>query len=701
MELITTNDLFNASEKRKVKVLSLDIFDTVLIRVYSKPTDVFYAIHQKLEALGYFRDWTDREHFNKLRIQAEVDARQDLLHENCEVSVVEVYTKLVEQHPFLFHDFVNIDLLVECEESVEMDGLKLNKRFLEQLKENIDYQQLIFVSDMYLSKRFLEDVLQKSGVDKVLGKHTHLYVSNEYRKGKTSGLFHQVFADLSVQPAEIIHAGDNVHADFYSPKELGIEAYYYDISAPFVNTILEEEKKIADEFRNFNFNLFKTADCGLTAIRKRAYVQNGGELVNHFNYGSTVIGPMMAGFIDWIISEARKNNITKLFSFTREAYLFNKLLKEACRQQHVNLEILEVNVSRYFLKHISIDLSSKQKLYTYFKKRTNPSIADIADEFGLDHQEIENLSENISNKKANLSDDQLKNVTQALFNSSGIIEKVKANNLQQKEYYKAYLNEIGFNDPTLYITDLGYGGTIQRLLQDFIDQEGWNSQIRGLYFFTDYRIHDLKYGSNSFSGFLGNGGQPFYLRDIFIRTPEILEQVCMPDNGSYKGFDKEGKCIYFDQGIKQEQRAEIKKMQEGVLHFNALWQSYTFDKTPRYVDFNHLIAYLQIILLRSLRNPLLEEVRLFANWFHDNNDGSDECDPFLGTQEVMNRAKGMSFEEISQLTWLECFWPNGLYVYIKEQRIETAVTPEKRPVRADMKRKIKNSVRRFKRLLKS
>ena len=670
MHIQTVSDLF-ANKKKSIKYLSLDIFDTVLVRTYSKPTELFYDVWGELNSIGAFKKRIDKFFFHDIRIKAEKASRKDFAKKNSEVNLRQIYEKLCDSYKNLFKDFVDIDLLIKQEEKIEKKALKLNKPFLEKLKISIDYDYLIFVSDMYLDHEFIEKILKESGVKNILGDYKALYVSNKYREGKGTGLFKTVINDLGVEPNQIIHIGDNIHADYYSSIKNGINAFYYDISIPYFDRVLRNERKICDEFRSFNPQLFKTIDFGLTAVRKRAYVKNEDLNVNHFNYGATVLGPLLATYIDWVVNEVVKNGASKIFSFTRESHLFNQLLKDKCKIKNIDLEILEIKVSRSFLKSINIDFSSHQSLINHFRRRNNPSVFQILNDFGLSKEDSKILGVFDLNLDEILSNQDFNDCLQKFLKSEKLLDKAKLHISKQKEFYLDYLEKIGFTDDNVYITDLGFGGTIQKLLQEFIDsnRKKTNTYIHGLYFITVKRINELNYQKNSFKGFLCDKGNPVYLRNVFMRTPEIMEQSCMPDYGSFKGFDDAGVFQLFDQGISQKQCLEIKKIQKGIIHFNNLWNEMDLQKEYTFFEFNYLLGYLRSILIRSLRNPLVEDVHLFSGWFHDNNDGSNICDPFLGKKDIINKAKRMSLRKIKSISWHECFWPNGLYVFTHNKTI--------------------------------
>jgi len=79
---------------------------------------------------------------------------------------------------------------------------------------------IVFVSDMYLPSWYIRSVLEKFAMFR---EGDLLYVSGESGVTKGSGkLFRLVLDDLGLTPGELVHFGDNPHADQAVPKSLGI-----------------------------------------------------------------------------------------------------------------------------------------------------------------------------------------------------------------------------------------------------------------------------------------------------------------------------------------------------------------------------------------------------------------------------------------------------------------------------------------------
>lgn len=194
------------SIKRKINhasVVSFDIFDTLLLRPYVYPTDLFRHIERAHK----------RPFFFNVRTSAEYTARQISKQED--ITLDEIYAQVDAQ----FQDMKDVELAWE----------KMVLQQNPEMKAIWDYakqsgKKIIVTSDMYLPSDFIADVLHKNGFD----GWDRLYISGEIKKTKATGtLFEHVIRDLNITASKILHIGDNKKSDYINPRKYGIRAILY------------------------------------------------------------------------------------------------------------------------------------------------------------------------------------------------------------------------------------------------------------------------------------------------------------------------------------------------------------------------------------------------------------------------------------------------------------------------------------------
>lgn len=181
-----------------IEVISFDIFDTLILRPFVRPTDLFWMMGQELNDPG----------FHDRRIMAESDARR---RKGSEITLDEIYENL---------DVPENVKELECE--LETTLCFRNEPVCKELDDYSKDHTIIITSDMYLPRSVIEAILEKNGI-----RYDRLYLSSEIGKTKHSGkLFDHILEDLSIPPSKMLHIGDNRHSDVNVPKRKGIRTSY-------------------------------------------------------------------------------------------------------------------------------------------------------------------------------------------------------------------------------------------------------------------------------------------------------------------------------------------------------------------------------------------------------------------------------------------------------------------------------------------
>ena len=193
----------------KYSVISFDIFDTLLQRKVSTPSDVFDLVEKEYNRLSLIpiRD------FKQIRIEAEWKSRKRSLTE--ETNICSIYDLLP-------YDKEVRDMLLQME--LKIESLELSARL--EIKDLYDYavslrKEVMIISDMYLPADFIGEILYANGYM----SHSKLYVSSGTGVLKSTGnMFRLVLKDTGYRTQDVLHIGDNILGDFIRPKSLKIKS---------------------------------------------------------------------------------------------------------------------------------------------------------------------------------------------------------------------------------------------------------------------------------------------------------------------------------------------------------------------------------------------------------------------------------------------------------------------------------------------
>lgn len=212
--------LIRMVQRPEVEAVSLDIFDTLLTRpVITDPREIFHLVAARVDA----RFGVD---FVRLRWSAEEELGDRY------ATLDAIYDHIRRRHGL---DGGVVDALREEELRCERTLLRPRPDMLAVCRAAARAgKRVVAVSDMYLPSEFLLEVLREKGFDGVAA----VYVSAEHGARKSDGgaLFATMLRTEGLDPARVIHLGDDARGDVAEPLRLGMAA----VHVPSVRQMLRE-----------------------------------------------------------------------------------------------------------------------------------------------------------------------------------------------------------------------------------------------------------------------------------------------------------------------------------------------------------------------------------------------------------------------------------------------------------------------------
>ena len=280
-------------------VVSFDIFDTLLLRPYLMPTDLFWKLEAVEKALGFTNDriQAERRANAKARAQGRADATFD-----------EIYAEMPKW------------------KSMQAKELSAEKRCLVSNPELVDIynaakfagKKVVITSDMYLPEDFLKEVLRNNGIDGWDG----FYLSNTCQAQKRTGTLYDVMlADLGVAASQVLHIGDNHQADVAQANQKGIVAYgYQKVCDKFL-----DECPFVREFLGRKPNLDKRLLVGTLATGWHLFKFEHKDWTYWNRIGYLFAGVLGYLYMRMVGDDAKERGITHLMFVARDGYILQKI----------------------------------------------------------------------------------------------------------------------------------------------------------------------------------------------------------------------------------------------------------------------------------------------------------------------------------------------------------------------------------------
>jgi FMN phosphatase YigB (HAD superfamily) len=644
----------------RYKIISLDLFDTVLFRACARPVDVFIEVAKEALLQGLLRPGIQPFEFQQIRIAAEGRARSGsrLARNHSEITLVEIYDELPER-------FGNIQGLMELEIAAEEKLCYLNLSMVSLIKKCISNgSKVVLVSDMYLQADQLWRILKGLGFQEAWIDFT--IVSGEQGGDKSSGhLFDILLSHYSQVPAgKIIHIGDKLQADVRAPRLKGIHAVHYQAISDAADSIYSLEQLRHHELIP-----------QLSSLRQIS-ASLGGELGHSdfwYRFGAEVLGPFFTFFGDWIMQQCEREQVASIHPLMREGRFLTKLLMNVglWRKNTIRVEPLFVSRQSTFLA--SLSAWSKEHA-TDLMNRRNVRIGDIFRMLDLEIPfEWKAYSELLSTESASVDCEgtTLKEKCIECITSPSAYLKINALIQIQRQRLLHYLDSvIDLDTATKWATvDIGFQGTMQKSIVDALQHAGRETDTTHFLAIGAEKIKHLLLSGYDIRGYVGNAGEfSSYVR-AFLRTPDILEQLLMDDDCSTIGYEETAEGI---RPVFSSQRPAFidlhkkRRCQEGILAFQNGYYAFMGDRG--YVDVwdAELRKELLQVIHRAVDFPTAVEAEQLGSLNTEDNFGSESVYPVIdeSSRELVRKMGPSEF-----LRWTmrhyqngRVCWPNGAVV---------------------------------------
>ncbi len=534
-----------AQKLMKYDVISFDVFDTLILRSISNPTDVFFFVGMKLQ-------YPD---FKRIRIEAEQKARQIKYNKKgtWEISLEEIWDVIENETG------ISKQTGIKTELEYEKIFCKANPYMLKVIKElQKANKKIIITSDMYLGKDFIKELLSQCGYDTFY----KYYVSCDYNKSKHDGSLYEIIKQEIGGQLTYVHIGDHEFSDKEQALMHNIKAYLY-------NNV------------NHIGNKYRTEDMSaITGSIYRAiinnHIHNGlSNFSREYEYGFIYGGLFVTGYCRFIHDYIKSHNTDKILFLSRDGAVLVKAYNLMYPEENKNTEYV------YWSRLAAIKLSAQYykndyfRRFLYHKVNQKYTIRQIMQSMELTSM-LESLCSAIKiHPEMELTYKNVEKIKKYLIDSWQQVLKCYEEQINAgKQYYSVILNGC----KSVAAVDIGWAGSGAVML-NYIVNNIWNISctITGIIAGTNTC---LSLETDAMEQFLLNGQLVSYMysqyknRDLWklhdpAKNHNLYWELLLGDsNGSLKGFyfDHDGN---YELKFKEDNanKESIYEIHRGILDF--------------------------------------------------------------------------------------------------------------------------------------
>ena len=563
-------------------MVSFDVFDTLILRPLSQPTDVFHFVGEQLGILN----------FKELRAQCEMDAREACRKAkgHTEVTLAEIWERLARM------------LGCDPEEGMRLEqeaelALCCANPFLLAVWNRLRAmgKPILIISDMYLPKSCITRMLEQNGFTGA----ERVYVSCESGQNKAGGtLFQQVLRDYPGK--KIVHVGDNAHSDVSMAERCGFGV------CPYVDV-------------RSGVSLYRPADLSpMVGSAYRGLVSNhlycGLERYSmEYEYGYIYGGLFVLGYCVFIHDWCRRNGADRVLFFSRDG--------DILKQAYDRLYPEDDTAYAYWSRKASVKLMADDNRHDFFQRFLHQKINQgYSLREALGSMELTSLAEQLPDVGLNPDqeltgklEEKVRSFLEARWDA--VLAAYEAEDAAAAEYYRALLSGCSH----AAAVDIGWAGSGAMALRHLASRR-WNipCRITGIVAGTN-TVHNTE--PEASEPFLQSGALVAYLysqslnRDLMKRHDpardynvywELLLSSPTPQVTGF-GRNADG-SVRVCTGAYDANQPGIREIQRGILDFVEQYAA-RFAAFPYMLHISGRDAYAPMLVAASRREAYLKAMK--------------------------------------------------------------------------------------------
>ena len=450
----------------KIKVCTFDVFDTCLVRRVAVPSFLFYKV--ALKVFNQLKIPINKhllEEFVSARVKAENIARQNSNVED--VSLFKIWEVLFRLMGWKAdEELINAELQTENENLCPISTVR---EIVQQSRR--EGLRIVFVSDMYLPSEFIEKQLEKHGFAQ---PGDGIYVSSEIGKTKASGsLYKHVLDQEAVSPLEIKHIGDNLKSDYSVPRSLGIQA-----------DLFTESQMTNAEMMLLESSIEPSTSSVIAGAMRAARLSASSDDEETNELASQFVTPFVMAYAIWVLRQAQKDGITRLYFLSRDCQLVWKVSKQLS-SYYGNIDCRYLYVSRQALYLPSSSEITPEGMPWMRRSFEEPILKNLLAKLDLNYEEEKSLLMSLAGNQGEryrLTTDKDWSLFWELLNHESLKAKIYNTIKCRRETAREYFESEGLlDDQPWRIVDLGWYLTGQQALTKILKIFGYESNVQGYY----------------------------------------------------------------------------------------------------------------------------------------------------------------------------------------------------------------------------
>lgn len=253
-----------------------------------------------------------------------------------------------------------------------------------------------------------------------------------------------------------------------------------------------------------------------------------------------VFVPALTGYMEWVIQDALKSNIKRLYFLSRDGYQMYLAGRHICESRQLDIECRYINVSRYSMRMPAYHLDLEKSIDQICVGGIDITLTKILKRAALTEEEASQVIEGIGwtdRRDEILNYGQIMKLKSELKAARHVYKYIDKHSRECYGDAIGYLNQEGLlDDIKCAVVDSGWIGTLQDTMEMLMQSVNERLSLEG-YYFGMYEIpkgcDGKKYHAYYFGPDWGMGKKVRFSNSLF-------ETIISADEGMALGYEKSG-----------------------------------------------------------------------------------------------------------------------------------------------------------------
>lgn len=199
-----------------------------------------------------------------------------------------------------------------------------------------------------------------------------------------------------------------------------------------------------------------------------------------------VFAPVMYAYVSWVLEQAEKENIKRLYFLARDGYQMYLTARILCANGAHPVDCRYLKCSRYALRVPAYHLQKEACLDLICQGGIDVTLRKVLKRTGLEDAALEQAAETMNLTYAldqELSYQEVLGLKEKFAENKKLMEMIYEHSRKAYGAAAGYLRQEGLLEGISFaVVDSGWIGTLQQTLQTILRQEGYTGSVKGFYF---------------------------------------------------------------------------------------------------------------------------------------------------------------------------------------------------------------------------